>query len=241
MKPSSRILAFQFEYRIFISLAIVLAACTAAYVPFGDGRTTMEWMFGPSGRSTGFLVAALLCAVATMLRMSAGTVLHSQRVMSFGVRPERLSVEPPYTFVRNPIYLSDLIAAAGFSLCMPPAGLLFPSLLSAHYIRLIRWEEASLSAAHGPAFQAFLTSTPRLIPRVRSLKALISGIRGVRIDRDGARYNALYVLFVPGLLIASVTGEFFHAVLIGLPGVADWAYWHTIKGMSRPPSLEVPS
>lgn len=241
MKLPSRYLALEFEYRIFLSLAIVLIVCIAAYVPSGDRRTVMELIFGPTGRPAGFLSAAALCFLATLLRMSAGTVLQSTRVMSFGVRPERLSVDPPYTLVRNPIYLSDLVAAAGFSLCMPPAGLLFPALLTVHYLRLIRWEESSLFAAHGSTFQSFVSSTPCLLPNVRSILSLIRGVRRLRIDRDGARYNALYVLFVPGLLIASITGEFFHAVLIGLPGVADWAYWHTLKGLSCPPSTEVPS
>ncbi len=231
----------EFEYRIFVSLGIVWIACTAAYGLPVDRRTVVELLVGPGGRTTGFLAAAFCCAFASILRMTAGTVLHSQRVMSFGVRPEALAIDPPYSLVRNPIYLSDLIAAAGLSLCMPWPGILYPALMSLHYRQLIRWEEASLGSTHGDTYHEFLRSTPRLLPTPASVVACAKESRRLRINYDGARFNGLYVLFVPGLMVAAWSGEFFHAVVIGLPGVADWAYWHTRKGLGSAAGSEVAS
>lgn len=239
MNTTYRLIGFEFRYRIFVSLGIVLFACISAYGLSSDHRTIVEHIVGPGGRTAGFLVAAGLCMLATLLRMSAGTVLRSQRVMSFGVRPEHLSVAPPYDLVRNPIYLSDLIAAAGFAVCMPPLGLVYPALLTLHYRNLISWEERSLGERHNEQYAAFSSTTPRLLPTWSSVRRSIGSWRQLRIDADGARYNALYLLFIPGLSISAFTGEFFHAVLFGLPALADWAYWHTVKGLS-PETSEVP-
>jgi hypothetical protein len=173
--------------------------------------------------------------------MSAGTVLRSGRVMSFDVRAEALALEPPYSLVRNPIYLSDLIAASGFALCMPWPGLLYPTLLALHYRALIDWEEERLWEVHGASYLTFLASSPRLFPTPSSVARFLGDLGTLRIDADGARYNALYLLFIPGLIVSAWTGAFFHAVLIGLPAVADWAFWHTRKGLPSTAHREVPS
>lgn len=231
--------AVEFRYRIFVSLAIVWCACIAAYAAPVDRRPLAELLVGAAGPTTGFLTAAVLCALATALRMSAGSVLSSGRVMSFDVRPETLTLAPPYSLVRNPIYLSDLIAATGFALCMPWPGLLYPFLLLLHYHQLIDWEEERLWNVHGPTFVTFLASSPRLCPTPSSIARFMRDLGGLQINADGARFNALYLLFIPGLLVSAWTGEFFHAVVIGLPGVADWAFWHTRKGLHAPRHHEV--
>jgi hypothetical protein len=155
--------------------------------------------------------------------------------MSFDIRAERLAIEPPFTLVRNPIYLSDIIASVGFSLCMPAPGLMYPVLLSCHYRSLIDFEERNLEDLHSTRFPEYRSVVPRLVPTIRSTRSFLSGSAACRIDRDGFRYNALYLLFVPGLLLSAYTGEFFHAVLVGLPAVSDWAYWHTVKGLRHTP------
>ncbi|OGU74099.1 MAG: hypothetical protein A3H45_06970 [Ignavibacteria bacterium RIFCSPLOWO2_02_FULL_55_14] len=225
-------LALEFQYRIFISLGIVLAACLCAYVLTDAKQTVFELLLGAAApRSFGFLIAAIGCAVASLLRMSAGTVLRSHRVMSFEVRPEELRIAPPYDLVRNPIYLADLIAAAAFALCMPLPGVAYPVLLALHYRNLILFEEKMLAQDHGDGYEAYRSTVPRMVPTWRSFRNFCGNSHTLHIDRDGFRFNALYVLFVPGLIVASATGQFFHAVLVGLPAVADWAAWHTKKGL----------
>lgn len=233
--------SFTFRYRIFVSLGIVWCACLAAYALPVDRRPIAELFLGSGGLTLGCLAAAVLCAAATALRMSAGTVLRSGRVMSFDVRSEALALRSPYSLVRNPIYLSDLLAAGGFALCLPWPGLLYPLLLAVHYRSLISWEEDRLREVHGASYLAFLASSPRLCPTPSSVARFLRELADLRIDADGARFNALYLLFIPGLLVAAWSGAFFHAVLIGLPGVADWAYWHTRKGLPATMHQEVPS
>lgn len=229
------ILALEFRYRIFVSLGIVLFACVCAFEVLPGLRTLPEVILGMDARDPSFVFAAIMCCFASLLRMSAGTALRSNRIMSFDIRPERLVVLPPYTLVRNPIYLADILAATALSLCMPLPGILYPVLLYLHYLNLIRYEERELRTAHVSGYASYRDAVPRLFPSLASVRASFTAVPEFRIDHDGLRFNALYVLFVPGLLVSSITGEFFHAVLIGLPGVADWAYWHTRKGLHTQP------
>jgi S-adenosylmethionine-diacylglycerol 3-amino-3-carboxypropyl transferase len=53
------------------------------------------------------------------------------------------------------------------------------------------------------------------------------------ISRDGFRHNALYLLFIPGFVVAALSGRLLWAVIIGLPAVIDWAIIHTKIGTAK--------
>jgi S-adenosylmethionine-diacylglycerol 3-amino-3-carboxypropyl transferase len=169
--------------------------------------------------------------LASVLRMWAGSVLKSDRVMAFKVQKDRLLIRGPYRIVRNPIYVADLIAMSAFGLCLPPTGVLLSFLMYAHYSRLVRYEEISLEAEFGPEFSGYAREVPRLIPNLSSARNIPAAFREFQISTDGVRHNALYVLFVAGLVVASFTQQFFHAAIIGLPALYDWAVLHTKKGL----------
>ncbi len=239
MSLFSRIRMWEFHARIFISLAIVLFVCLLSYAvfqyPFSNAVLIGKLIgLGRAASVTaGFLFAALIIMVASLLRMWAGSLLSSQRVMSFRVRSDALVIRGPYVLVRNPIYLSDISAMIGFTLCLPPAGILLPALLLTHYFQLVMHEETSLGTQFSKEYSEYALVTPRLLPTWRSWRNFLSQWERPQINRDGVRNNALYLLFIPGFLVASLTGEFFHAVLIGLPAVFDWAMIHTRKGLPK--------
>ena len=170
--------------------------------------------------------------VASLLRMWAGTQLTSNRVMAFPVQDDRLITSGPYLLVRNPIYLADLIAVSGAAFPLGIPGLFLPMLFLVHYVLLIHYEETYLGANHGREFEEFSSRVPRLFPNFRSLSVLIPAIRTFSINGDGARHNALYVFYFFGFLVAVWTHTFWHAALIGLPTLIDWARIHTKKGLS---------
>lgn len=236
---SRRIQKWEFEARIFVSLSIVLAVCTLSYSLF-DGSSAIAVLSGrlfglPPGysRSVGFLLAALLMASASLLRMWAGSILSSDRVMSFRVQNDRLLTRGPYRIVRNPIYLADLIAMCGFALCLPPPGLLLPVLMYLHYLQLVKFEEISLASEFGQVYLEYTHRTPRLLLGPRTVRRVPGCLNEFEITPDGLRHNALYLLFTIGFIVAAFTREFFHAVAIGLPGVYDWAVLHTKKGLPK--------
>jgi protein-S-isoprenylcysteine O-methyltransferase Ste14 len=80
----------------------------------------------------------------------------------------------PYVRMRNPLYAGLLLAIAGLALWRDSGGLLGLALvgwLAAHWW-LIRVEEPALRRRFGAAYDAYLRSVPRWLPRARRAVAL---------------------------------------------------------------------
>lgn len=230
---------FEFEARIFISFSIILVICLLSFLAYpgtADNILIIGNWFGLApdwAQFIGYLFVALLMVVASFIRMWAGSILSSQRMMSFRVRKDKLTMQGPYVLVRNPIYLADLIAYCGFALCLKPVALAMPIVLYIHYTQLIIYEEQSLRRQFGERFDSYKARVPRILPDLRSIRALRDASEGLLINKDGFRHNALYMLFIPGFVVASIFGSLLYAILIGLPAVVDWAIVHTRKGITR--------
>jgi S-adenosylmethionine-diacylglycerol 3-amino-3-carboxypropyl transferase len=228
-----------FEVRIFISLSIVTLVTILSFLSFKNTASTLEIAGSWIGFSAtvavryGYLVIAVLVLSASVIRMWAGSVLTSKTVMAFRVQNNKLALTGPYNFVRNPIYFADLIAFSSLALCLRPVGLLIPVLIWVHYYQLIKYEEEKLINRFGQTYLEYIRFVPGLIPGIKQIKRLFNDPPGLSINFDGFRHNAQYILFIPGLIVASFTGKFIHAVLIGLPAVIDWAVIHTIIGVSK--------
>jgi len=242
-----KIQKFEFEFRIFISFGLVLVISALSFSVFAglpDNSVALGGLLGipaPRARALGYLAAALFAAAASFLRIWSGSVLTSRRMMSFAVKTDALLSSGPYRIVRNPIYLADLIAFTGFALCLPPIGLLLPVLLFLHYTQLIGYEEISLRTEFGPDYEIYQSRVPRLLPGLGSLGRLGAAFKEITLTRDGIRHNALYLLFVPGFVLAAATGKLVWAVAVGLPAVVDWAIVHTKIGVVKeaaPPAVK---
>ncbi len=229
----------EFEARIFVSFTIVLVVCALSGTVFKGSPSILVLLGRPAGcpadaaTSVGFLAEAFLMVGVSLLRMWAGSVLTPHRVMAFRVQVDALKTSGPYRFVRNPIYLADFVAMCGFALCLPLTGLLMPILFYVHYVRLINYEESSLRRQFGARFDEYEMRAPQLIPGLTSLVMNTAAVREFSVTREGFRHNALYLLFVPGFIVASATQQFWHAAVIGLPGVIDWAIVHTKLGIKN--------
>lgn len=180
----------------------------------------------------GYGIIALMMLFTSVIRMWSGSLLSSKRVMSFKIKSEYLTRDGPYKLVRNPIYFSDLFSLCCFALCLHPVGLIMPLLIFLHYLRLIKFEEMNLKSNHKQCYSEYLKTTPKIIPTLKSFREFKSEINNIYIIQDGFRHNALYLTFIPGFIVSAITQEFVYAIIIGLPGVIDWAIKHTIIGTS---------
>ena len=228
-----------FESRIFISLSIVTIVTTISFLLFANTPSTLEiagsWFGLPSELSVryGYLIIAFLVLFASLIRMWAGSVLTSKTVMAFRIQNSKLALSGPYKFVRNPIYFADLIAFSALSVCLKPVGFLIPVLIWVHYYQLIKYEEEKLVTRFGRTYSDYILSVPGLNPGIKQIISFFNLPQDFSINYDGFRHNAQYILFIPGLIFASLTGKFIYAILIGLPAVIDWAVIHIIKGVSK--------
>ncbi len=231
-------LRLEFEYRIFVSFGIVIAVALIALGPFNYLRSPVEGLLSLLGISSSwtenlkYFAPAIFMVAASALRIWAGSTLSSHRMMSFRVQTDTLLTEPPYTLCRNPIYLADFTAFCGFALILPAVAVSLPVLLLLHYTRLIRYEEAELRWKFGAEYSTYEKHSPPFFPNLKSIRATILSGRGMRFNGDGFRHNALYLLFIPGFIVAAFTHNFYHALAIGLPAVFDWAIIHTVIGTS---------
>ncbi len=233
---SARLKRSEFEGRIFVSFGIVGAVTIPALALFGDAPTPIALVGAlvgadaPGAVSRGYGLVAAFLALCSLFRMWAGSVLTPDRVMAFKVQIDTLTREGPYRIVRNPIYLADLSAMSAFALCLPWVGLIMPVLFYLHYVRIIGYEEDAFAGRFGGEYERYAAEVPRLLPSLRRTAVLPAALREFSLTPAGVRHNALFVLFIPGMCVAAYTQNFLHALIIGLPGLIDWAVIHTVIG-----------
>ena len=235
----SKLRRIEFETRIFISLGIVLYICIFSFFILPETKPFAliinEWvnLIDQLTISKVYLFLSLSFIIVSLLRMWSGSMLTSHRVMAFKVQTDSLIKEGPYILVRNPIYLADWLAITGFVLVLPPFAILMPVLFYLHYFQLIKYEEKSLGKNFMQDFNNYKKLAPRLFPSIKSILNFIRTDKKFFINYDGFRHNALYILFIPGFLVAAFTNNLLYAIVIGIPGVIDWAVIHTKIGIDK--------
>ena len=92
-------------------------------------------------------------------------------------RSERLGplVETgPFSLVRNPLYLGNILLWIGFALSAGLAWLapLIVVLLALEYHAIVRWEERLLALRIGDPYREYVARVPRWLPRLGALAGL---------------------------------------------------------------------
>lgn len=112
-----------------------------------------------------FGAAALIAAVASAIRTWGTAYLQPEVMLSTRVQTSRLVADGPYRFVRNPLYLGNILIAMGMGLMASRLGFVVLVLGNAIFLyRLILREEAGLVAAQGESYRAYCAAVPRLVP-----------------------------------------------------------------------------
>lgn len=147
---AARIGAKLFRYRGFLPVPFLLVPLL---VP---GKQTAEgWLIGAM-----FIVAGEALRIAGVA--AAGTVTRRrsrdvQRLVTYGV----------FTYIRNPLYVGNLLIWLGFVIgsgvmwFLPIAILLF----AVEYALIVRYEEGVLESIFGNEYVAYKLRTPRWLPR----------------------------------------------------------------------------
>ena len=227
----------EFEYRIFVSFLIVISIYVLSITLFKNEAPTAVLIGNYLGLTNQpslcllYVVLSVLMLFISLLRMWAGSILNSQTVMSFRVQTGSLMVKGPYLLVRNPIYLADILAICCFSLCLPVIGILMPLLFYLHYNNLIKYEEIALEKNFKKHYDLYINRVPRLIATPKSILDFVRSKKNFSINKDGFRHNALYMPFIPGFILSAITQDFTYTLIIGIPGVIDWAIVHTRIGL----------
>ncbi len=79
----------------------------------------------------------------------------------------RLVTQGPYAYVRNPLYLGNLLLTLGAT-CISKLLWMLPIVFALYliqYVPIILWEEHNLTARLGPPYAAYCQRVPRWVPR----------------------------------------------------------------------------
>lgn len=121
----------------------------------------LAWMLVPPPRLWGGLV---VLALGEAIRLAAvGHIGTPSRTRGADVGP--LVTSGPYGWVRNPLYVGNLLLYAGLGIVTWPSAAVAVPLLAVYYALIVRWEEANLATRLGAPYRTYLTTVPRWLPR----------------------------------------------------------------------------
>jgi len=149
--------AWLFRHRTLLGLGqgvlLVAALLTTASDP-GAGRGALALAF------TGLGLLARAFVAGTVPTKTSGRLVQRQQART-------LNTTGAYSVVRHPLYLANLALLVGVAVRVPAPWLL-PAvgiLFAIGHIPILAAEERYLAARFGPAYRAWATRTPRLVPR----------------------------------------------------------------------------
>lgn len=132
---------------------------------------------------TGLLLRDVILILGTLL-ICAGASLRLWAGLYIGGNKERQLVrEGPYSCVRNPLYLGNLLAATGITALTgsPLVTALTLTSTTAVYLMTIAQEEKKLLPLFGSGYATYLREVPSLLPRIFCVRCLIHDSRPATI------------------------------------------------------------
>jgi protein-S-isoprenylcysteine O-methyltransferase Ste14 len=168
-------------------------------------------------------IAAGLAIAAWLIRFWGSSYHASGVVMSGDVVTNTLTVAGPYRYVRNPLYLGNILLAIAIGSLGPPVATVLVIALNVWFVyRLIGIEERFLRGAMGEAYERYCAAVPRLLPR------LTPAPLGEDQRKPNIGYGFLTELFSLGFAAAMV----YFAISIPYGGGRDigYAFWSIAFG-----------
>jgi len=150
-----------------------------------------------------FAGAACLLIVAALIRTWASAYLQAEVVYAAEVKTQSLVADGPYRFVRNPLYLANVLMAISLGAMMSRTGfvVVVVAMLVFCY-RLIFREEAELQASQGEQYERYRRAVPRLMP---SLWPRIASAGRHARWAAGFKAESWYWGFAAGLVVFAIT------------------------------------
>ncbi len=138
-----------------------------------------HWM-GFSASSRALLIASTTAAIlAALLRWWAGSYPQPGLTTTAEAAGTPLRAAGPFRFIREPAAIGVWLHTAALALLMPPSGALVALLLMVVLeLRLIGYGEAVATTRGGPAYAAYCSLVPRLMPASFRPRVAASGLRG---------------------------------------------------------------
>lgn len=212
---------FEFRFRLWISLVILLLGFWAPwlrYGPLASGPVTSTWLelsgelsrFLPLETATVAVTAAaiFLALLGTLFRIWATAYIGGSVVKSGSMHARGVMAAGPYRHLRNPLYLGSFLFILAVAILMPPSGAIFAVVVNLiQTVRLILGEEAFLESQRGQEYLDYKSRVPRLVPSILP-----------RVERSAAQPQ----------WGQSVVAEIFYIAMSGCFAALAWRYNATL-------------
>ena len=167
---------FEFKYRFWIFGALFWTAFASYSVDHQNAAAALVNWIGHLRGATAtdaqaqvvLAIAALICLTAALLRTWATAYLKPEVMVDMQMHTSRLVADGPYRYVRNPLYLGNILLGLGFGMMASRIGfvILVAAMIFFDY-RLILREETGIMASQGDSYRAYCAAVPRLLPALR--------------------------------------------------------------------------
>lgn len=200
---------FEFKNRFWIFGALFwFAFATYSIDSHNTGAWLAEWIARQRGADAPnyhliFGIAALFCIAAAALRTWGTAYLNPEVMVDRQLHTTKLVADGPYRYVRNPLYLGNILLGVGFGLMANRIGffVLFLGMIFFDY-RLILREEEGIDASQGESYRAYCAAVPRLLP---ALHAKLPSAGGVPRWRDGLLGEAFMWTLAASVVAFAIT------------------------------------
>src|SRR5690242_1254839 len=160
---------FEFRNRFWIFGLLYFAGFVPYWFHDQNALTSLMNAVNPgaSERSVhiAFGIAAIVMFAAALLRTWATAYLSTEVMKHTQVQSASLVADGPYRYVRNPLYLGNLLMTISFGALASRVGAIITVFGVTTFIyRLIGREEAQLEKSQGESYRHFLSTVPRLFP-----------------------------------------------------------------------------
>jgi len=219
-----KLLKLNFEYRVVISYMIFgFALATLVFSKNYTYNIIADFFQIDNGlvMSLCFIFIGVVNLITWIFRSYAGGFLKGHVVVTKSVQTYRLVTNGPFSYVRNPLYLSDIISMTVIGLAGPPIAILilFLGKIITSYMYVI-YEEDSLSKKWGKEYKEYIENVPRFIPRLTAYKSKKQNINW----KDGLAYNFYAFGIGVAFLIAAFTRNRNHLYIFGFITPALWFF-----------------
>jgi protein-S-isoprenylcysteine O-methyltransferase Ste14 len=167
----------------------------ALFIPSGVifGNSTWAITTGSFVIAAGIITRCLTIGLVYIIRGGRNRTIYAEDLVTDGM----------YKVCRNPMYLGNILLIAGFGLFANSLlfTLIFTPLFIFFYYLIICAEEAFLRQKFGTPFDAFMSSTNTIIPKINKLKEAFEGHTFRFSTVIWKEYNSLFLYFTGILLL----------------------------------------
>jgi len=151
-----------------------------------------------------WLLGICLVLMGMILRIWAQQHLHYRHSLKF---KKQLTTTGPYSFVRNPLYIGNIMLCLGVTvaseiLWLVPITFLYGLWI---YSLVVQYEEAHLREKYGEPYRRYLTEVPRWVPSFGSFKKL--GLKTLGLKNEYLRHSIFAEIHCLFLLVPYIFKE----------------------------------